>query len=153
MSHIELSKNCTTASEDWSWLEPLAQAQIFPAGTELFRQGSTPQAVYLVDRGMVKLIHSDGNDTIVSLAYPGCALGDAATMLGKSHPTTAVTLTLCDLRCLQAAEFTRLIKDDATFSWQMHLVQSRELYKYTTEGSGLRTEFARRRLERLLRER
>ena len=133
MYDIKPGENGKTDNEGCSWVEPLAHRQAYPAGTELFRQGSTPRSVYLIDRGVVKLIRSDGNDTIVSLAYPGCVLGDAATVLGKSHPTAAVTLTSCDLRCLPAVDFRRLIEEDATFSWQVHVAQSRELYKYTTD--------------------
>jgi CRP-like cAMP-binding protein len=122
--------------ETCSWMEPLAETRRYPAGSELFRQGATPQYVYLIARGVVKLIRSDRNDTIVWLAYPGCVLADVATVLEKSHPTTAVTLTSCDLYSLEAVVFRRLLQEDATFSWQVHLAHSRELYKLFRQSSG-----------------
>jgi CRP-like cAMP-binding protein len=136
MYHIESDAYSLTNAESSSWMEPLAQTERYPAGTELFRQGDAPQSVYLIARGVVKLIRSDGNHTRVSLAYPGDVLGDVATVLGESHPATAVTLTSCDLRSLDAVVFRRLLQEDATFSWQVHLAHSRELYKFFRQSSG-----------------
>ena len=51
-----------------------AVSKEFPAGKELFRQGSAAQSVYLIERGIVKLLHlgEGGKEIIIGLRYPGC---------------------------------------------------------------------------------
>lgn len=125
---------------------------ICPPAVVLFQQGEPAGQVYLIRRGLVKLLRMEegGQEMIVALRRPGWFLGAAAVILGEPYPVSATTVTRSHFSHLSADQFRRLLKDDLSFSWQLHQMHSSEVYSQTirfAEMGGLR---ARKRLRQLL---
>ncbi|HSE99135.1 MAG TPA: Crp/Fnr family transcriptional regulator [Blastocatellia bacterium] len=130
----------------WEW------SREFPAGVELFKQGSCAREVYLVERGLAKLIcvTSEGQEIIVGLRSPGWILGANSAILGKPYPVGAVTLTRSRLRCIYAEQFIRLVRSDLEFSWYLQILQNQEMTDHLAHIVGQRCLTARQRFEQLL---
>jgi CRP-like cAMP-binding protein len=130
----------------WEW------SKEFPAGVELFKQGSYATEVYMVEQGLAKLIRltEDGQEIIVGLRSSGWILGANSAILGNPYSLAAVTLTRCRLRCIYAEQFVRLARSDLEFSWYLHVLHNQELDDHLAHLVGLRCHSARRRFERLL---
>lgn len=124
----------------------------FPAGVELFKQGSYAREVYMVERGLAKLIRvtEEGQEIILGLRSSGWILGANSAILGKPYPLSAVTLTRCRLRCIQAEQFIRLAQSNLEFSWYLQIHQNNELNDHLAHLVGLRSLSARQRFEQLL---
>ena len=126
--------------------------QVYPAGTELFEQGSVPQEVWAISHGFVKLVflHQDAKEMIVALRSPGWVLGAAAVVLANPSPVTATTLTPCRLKRISSGHFLRLLQTDLRFSWYLSLVYSREGLEQIVRTAEQSMLPARLRLEMLL---
>lgn len=139
------------ATGSWSAINAVAPSQVYPAGTELFQQDSPVKDVYLIDSGLVKLVHLEpyGGEMIVGLRAPGWVVA-AAAILKEAHLVAAVTLTKCSLRRIPSDVFRRLLNTDAETSWRVHQMHSQEVYDQTDHVAQLGCLPARRRLEQLL---
>lgn len=138
--------------EEWDILSSLAPVQETPPGEELFRQGSTPREVYLVEKGLVKLTHTDeeGQEMIVGLRFPGSMLGAASAIVQRPHPMSVITLMACLLRRIPLNRFLDLARTDSRLSWYLHRVHSREVYEQPGQLAEMRCLTARQRLEQLV---
>lgn len=89
-----------SAVEGWKEINGLPAAQVYPAGTKLFQQGSPVRDVYFIEQGLVKLTLLDpgGREVSVGLRLPGWIIGAAGTVIQKSHLVTGITLSDCRLR-------------------------------------------------------
>ena len=127
-------------------------SQQYPPGTELFRQGEPSERVYLVQRGLVKLVRGepDGQQIIVALRRPGWFVGAAPVILEKPYTASAVTITRSSLSHFAADQFRDLLRDHPSLSWQVHRMHSSELYLQTIRLSELANCQARKRLKQLL---
>ncbi len=139
-------------TELWEQVEDLAPLQVYPAAVELFRQGSPPQSVYYIERGLVKLIllEEEGGELVIGLRSPGWLLGAASVILQEPYALTAITLTPSYLRRIPARSFIELVKSNAHFSWYLQRMQSRELLDQLARVMQLGCLSARHRLEQLL---
>src|SRR5881296_998519 len=65
-------------------VQSLSPVQAYPSGVELFQQGEPVQKVYLIHRGLVKLVRREenGQEMIVDLRREGWFLGAPAVILG-----------------------------------------------------------------------
>jgi CRP/FNR family transcriptional regulator len=126
----------------------------YPAGIVLFRQGESPEVVYGIEQGWVKLvrIEEDGQAMIVGVRSRGWILGAASALAQKAHAVTAETVTWCRLRRMKVEAFRHLVQRDEAFSWYVHQMHAREVYRQLEQVAGLGCQRARRRLEHLLRE-
>jgi CRP/FNR family transcriptional regulator len=115
--------------EGWKEVNDQTLSEAYPAETELLRQGTLTQAVYLIDRGLIKLVQMepDGRETVVGVRGPGWLLGATSVILQKPYPVTAVTLTRCHLRRVPADEFRYLLNTNSQFSWYVYRMHSREV--------------------------
>ena len=129
-----------------------APSQVYPPDVGLFQQGSHPQHVYFIERGLVKLsrVERDGQQIIIGLRSSGWALGTSAAILQKQSPVSATTLTSCQVRHISAEAFRHLVKTDVQFSWHIQHAQSRETHEQITRITRLSCHSARQRLEQLL---
>lgn len=123
-----------------------------PPGTELFTQGHPIRHIYLIERGVVKLTHTDmaGHEMIVVLRPSGRMLGATSVILDNPAPASAVTLTACQVRCLSAEVFSSLLENDIEFLHQVLHAISQNSYEQTIHLSQLGTVSARSRLAYLL---
>jgi len=127
-------------------------AQEHPAETILFHQGSKANEVYLIEKGLVKLIclSQDGKELIVSLRSAGELLGAAPVIVKKAHPVAAVTLTKCQLIRIPPDFFSELARTDPQFCWHLHQVHCDEIYNQASQLVALRYLSARQRFEHML---
>src|SRR5689334_14708246 len=88
-------------------LDYLNSPQTYPATIELFRQSSWPQEVFLINSGLIKLIHqeNDGREMIIGLRLPGWLVGSFSAIIQKPYPVTAITLTSCSLQRIPSSVF------------------------------------------------
>jgi CRP-like cAMP-binding protein len=139
-------------SEEWIEFNDIAPPQIYPDATELFCQDSPAREVYIIKRGLVKLmrLEQEGHGLIVGLRFPGWILGSAAVIMSSPHPITAVTLTKCQLCRVPSETFLRLLRTDSQVSWHLLQMLSREVVEQNARVAQLGCLTARYRLEQLL---
>lgn len=96
--------------------------QIFPPGTTVFAQADVLNETYLILDGIIKLVReeSSGRELIVGLRFSGWFLGSVCVLSGQICPVSAVTVTRCRVRRLDAAGFKARLRSDAAFSWGLH---------------------------------
>jgi CRP/FNR family transcriptional regulator, cyclic AMP receptor protein len=148
-NNLDTSYICTRPSE---LMDLQSEPQIYPPGAELLRQGATPQEIYFIEQGLIKLVSTseEGHEVIISLRYPGWLLGAPSALLCEPYPATAVTLTPCRLRRISAAALIDLARTDALFSWQLHQAHSREILDHVDRVAQLGESSSIHRLKRLL---
>ena len=136
-----------------AWLSLMPAAQLYPAGTVLVQQGANPADVFFLEDGLAKLVRNvaNGREQILGLRGRGWFLGVAFTMIGQSHPASAVAMTSCKVRRLSPDAFFELLRDCPALSWHVHYMHSREVLSQFHHMSDLGAANARQRLERLLR--
>jgi CRP/FNR family transcriptional regulator len=130
----------------------LVPGQKYPAGVEVLRQAEIPKDVWIIDEGVVKLVHfeEDGRELTVGVRFTGWILGSASVILGKASPVAAFTITACYLQRLDAATFLEMLSGNSTLSLWLHKMHSQEVFDQLlslTEASALS---ARQRLEHVL---
>jgi CRP-like cAMP-binding protein len=135
-------------------VKDLAGPLTYPASVELFHQGSPPQDVYLIERGLVKLIRLErgGHEIITSLRFAGWLLGASPVIVEKPYPVTALTVTRCSLRRVPAEIFREHLRANPQLSWYLHQMHSHEVFDNVEHVAQLGCLSARLRFERLLRQ-
>jgi CRP-like cAMP-binding protein len=138
--------------EHWAEFNVLAPVQAYPAGVNLYLQGSPPHEVYLIESGLIKLsrFEVDGREIIIDLRFPGWLLGTNSVLIQKMYPATAATLTRCNIRRIPAGIFEHEVKTNPALSWRVHLMLSREIDSQVDRVTMLACLTARQRLEQLL---
>jgi CRP-like cAMP-binding protein len=133
-------------------LNELGTSHHCSAKIELFHQDSKVQDVFVLNRGLVKLIRveEDGREMIVGLRSPDWILGAASAVSGGTHVVTAVSVTACRLRRISAKEFLEHLRSDLQLSWRLHKMHSGEIREQFARMSQLGNSSARHRLEYLL---
>lgn len=139
-------------SEEWIEFSDIAPPQIYPDTTELFCQDSPAREVYIINRGLVKLmrLEQEGHGLIVGLRFPGWILGSAAVIMSRPHPITAVTLTKCQLCRVPSETFLHLLRTDSQLSWHLLQMLSREVVEQSARVAQLGCLTASYRFKQLL---
>jgi CRP/FNR family transcriptional regulator len=129
-------------------------AQAYPADVEIFQQQTPADAVYFIERGMVKLswLEPDGHRMIIGLRRRGWLLGTPAVLLQKPYFSTGTTLTRCSLRRISAGRFRHLVEKDHKFALQVLQVLTQEICNHIGKVVELGCKSAQTRLENFLRE-
>src|ERR1041384_1599040 len=138
-------------SLDWPELDGYGTHTYAPA-TEIFSQGETADAVYLVRSGLVKLVSTnpDGRESILGLRAQACPRRAAAVTLARPHPFSAVTLDRCRLMRIPADKFLALLKVHSDLLSRILECQCEEQYDGVNTFAYRQTECARLRLARFL---
>ncbi len=86
-------------------------ACVYPKGTVLFAEGTSPRAVHQLYRGSVKLsvCSRDGKALILHVAGPGELLGLSAVVSGLPYGMTAETLEPCLTHSIKAEDFVAFL--------------------------------------------
>lgn len=81
------------------------------AGKELFQEGSSPKAVYILKRGKVKIYqrNQNGEEQIVYIYTPGEVFGYRPLLCEQMHPTSAMTLEECGIYILSKEIFISIL--------------------------------------------
>lgn len=92
------------AGTPWQWTR----------GHRLVHQGDQAGAVYLVERGTLKVTTctSEGDEAIHAVLGPGDLVGELAALDGRAHAADVVALTTGAGRRLPASRFRALLADD-----------------------------------------
>ena len=124
----------------------------YPAGIELFSQGSIANSVYFVQRGLLKLFRceSTGQRVLLALKCQGSLIGAAAAVQDKPHLLSAVTGTSCTLIRWDSHQFLSLTAQDHSLSLRVQEILSAELDDYVSRISQIACLPARQRLEHFL---
>jgi len=140
-------------SRAFETIEIESELQVYPAGSELLRQGASPREIFFIEQGLIKLVSTseEGHDVIICLRYPGWLLGVPSALAREPYPATAIALTLCRLRRISANDLIHLARTDALFSWQLQQAQSREILDHVDRVAQLGESSSIHRLRRLLR--
>ena len=127
-------------------------SQLYPPNTEIYHQDTPANAVYLIERGLVKLtwVEPDGHEVIVGLRRRHWLLGAPAVLLKRRFAFTVTTLTPCSLRCIPSKGFLHLMNADAEFCRQLLRRFSEEIYSHGMSVAVLGCMPARDRLKRFL---
>jgi CRP-like cAMP-binding protein len=140
------------AESGWGPIISLAPAQQYPSGIELFKQGSPPRDVYLIEDGLAKLTYVEQNarEFLVGLRTSGWTVGAASVILNRTYAFSATTISACRLRRVSADAFLNLLNTNHEFVRYFHQVQSHELYDQVMQLARLKCLSARDKLEQLL---
>ena len=135
--------NCSFESE---------KRQTYPAGTELFGQGTPVRDVFWLDDGLVKLVHvkPDGGERILGLRFSPRPLGVALAVVKLPSPVSAVTVTRCQIRRISGHDLARAIAADERLSAVVHRAQSEEVLEQFQMLAELSASSSRDRLEHFL---
>jgi CRP-like cAMP-binding protein len=84
-----------------------------PAGRPLFEEGEEPSGVYVLHSGEVALSSViEGRNTRMRTAHPGEILGLMAVVSDRTHLSSAVATSPCEVSFINADEFRTLIDKD-----------------------------------------
>lgn len=101
----------------------------YRAGVCLFSQGQPARYVYLIKKGVAKLSRLDesGKEVIIALRGPGWLLGYDSAILGQSYPTTAETITACQLQQALGQDLRILLRAGLEVSWHVQRMLASEI--------------------------
>ena len=128
--------------------------QHYPANTEVFHQDTSANAVYLIERGLVKLtwVGPEGQELILGLRRRHWLTGTPAVLLQQRFAFTVTTLTPCSLRCISAERFLQLVNTDADFCRLLLRMLSNQILSDGMTIAALGCMPAKDRLETFFRE-
>lgn len=89
----------------------VVQLRQFPVGTTLFQEGDIGEALYIMQKGLVKLSKVDlgGYEKTLAILQPPEFFGEMALLGDKSRSATALTLTEVEAYLLFEDDFNKLI--------------------------------------------
>jgi CRP-like cAMP-binding protein len=131
---------------------PLVPGQKYPTGFEVLKQADIASDVWIIDDGVVKLVHyaEDGRELTVGVRQKGWILGSASVILGKPSPVAAFTITPCYLQRLNAATFLEMLSGNSSLSSWLLKLYSQEVFDQLVSMTQASALSARQRLERVI---
>ena len=94
-------------------LAAITCADLHPRGARLFVEGQSPQGIYMLCVGRVKLstCGSEGKTLTTHIAESGEVLGISATVTGKPYEVTAEALDPCQTNFVRRGDFLRFLRE------------------------------------------
>ena len=128
------------------------QIQLYPAKAVIMKQNTPSHGVYLIERGLVKLIRETpkGNKVIISLRHRDWLIGASTVLLDRPYNFTVVALVPTLLRCISKRDFLDHVKRNEQFSWHVHQLLSRQILDQLKKLEAVRCLSAKDRLMHLL---
>ena len=136
----------------WSELQKQSRTHVYPRDVEIFHQRASLDEVYYVESGIVKIVrtHSNGQEVIFRLSFPGTWLGIMAVIANTPTPVSAITCTPTSLMPLPAETFRELLKTDREFSVWIHELHARQLCRQAAWVGHLTAGTSRQRLQAMI---
>ncbi len=124
----------------------------YPARAEVFKQETSSNMVYLIEKGLVKLVRfaSNGSQVIIGLRRKPWLLGAPAVLLNKPYSFTAVTLLPSAIRAIPAKVFLKLASTNKQFSSHLHRLLSKEIFNHMRNVESVSCMTAEERVMRFL---
>jgi CRP-like cAMP-binding protein len=144
---------CTFFKEHEDDLVGCGPLQLYPSGTEIYREDAPAEVVYLIERGVIKISRIDlnGKETIVGLRSRYWLLAAPAVFLGMPYLYTATTVTPCHLRPITVKCFFHVLKTSEAFSQEMYRLLSQEVISNLRKVEEVSCMTAKERMKQFLR--
>ncbi len=109
----------------------------FHAGEFLIHQGVTPQKVFLLLQGAVKIYHttSKGNDFLMAIVGPGEILGEAEILTDEPPNCSVKTLWESRVAVLSRKAYLDWLRDDEDFALSVNQVLCYRLQNISTRAA------------------
>ena len=122
----EATLSRVAAACDWRTLAP---------GATLFAENDAADALYIVERGLVRVwtCEADGEELTLALIEPGEALGEMAVLDGKPRCAHATAVTAVDLLRLGRGELLALMAGDTAVALRLFELLSERLRRANQE--------------------
>ncbi len=122
--------------------------------TRIIEQGVTAEAVYLIERGLVKLTRStpNGHEVIAGIRRGSWLIGASAVLLGGRYMYSASTVVPSTFRCIPASLFLQMVRTNHQFSLETNRLLSYEVLHHMRNFEAMSCLSARDRLMCLLQE-
>jgi CRP-like cAMP-binding protein len=143
---------CTFFRENKNNLHGCGPLQTYPPDAVIFQQDAPANAVYLIEKGLVKLsqVQPDGRQHVSGIRSRCWLLGAPPVILDRQYMFTATTLISCELRSISAKCFLDLVKSDEIFSWQLNRLMSLQIYNGLERVEEVSCMSANHRMEKFL---
>lgn len=131
-------------------VHPLGTLFPFDKRLQIFAQGSKPEEVFLLERGIVKLAYTlpNGSTELLCLRYPGQFVEECAYVLGIPYPISAFTITPCHLYRIEARQMLETMRQNAEFANFIVHLQDVDLYNTAVALVEMKTLRPHERLDR-----
>ena len=125
----------------------------YPEGALLFRQGMAAREVFLLERGLVKVLFAGpgGEQVIAQICVaPGTVIGDACAILGEHFVSAQVGTDNARLRRIPAERLIEQVRDNPALSWQLHRSHCKRQAELLDRAAQLGYLSVRERVEQLI---
>lgn len=138
--------------EDYEKLISELKEREFSKGDTIFEDGESPQGVYFINEGTVKLSKSGvyGKDQILRFCTEGDLIGYRSLLCGENFQAKAEAMTELKLTFLPADFFTHLLEVDVKLSYAMLQKIAYELGESSNTVTFLAQKTVRERLAEIL---
>ena len=111
-------------------LQEIKTPQVLSKGVTLFQQGSTAKAVYLVERGEVRILFStsQGQRQLLEVVGAGSVLGLSEIMGGTNHRATAVAGSAAGASSIPSDKLLSLLRGNTAFCLEIVRLLSADLH-------------------------
>ena len=126
MDLVAVLADCTLFSgmprQDLEALAPAARSRTFRKGSYIFREGDVGNALYVMQRGQVKIsrMGRGGTEAVYAILMPGDSFGEIALLSGDATRTA-------DAQAMELSECVSVAKDPLLAFLDQHPVMSRHL--------------------------
>lgn len=130
------------SSEERERLAAGCRMRAFAKGAFLFREGERAEGMFIVLRGVVKVIRfaADGRETVLHLVRPGNTIGEAAMFQRGTFPASAVAVDEVRTLFLEAEALFRMVAENPELALKMLAALSLRLrmfsHKLAAQGQG-----------------
>jgi CRP-like cAMP-binding protein len=126
--------------------------QLYPAKAVIVKQDTLANAVYLIEKGLVKIVRvaPKGNKVIIGLRHRDWLIGAPTILLDRPYNFTVIAVVPTLLRGIPKKEFLDHIKKNGQFSWHVHQLLSQQIFDQMKKIEAMSCLAAGDRLARLL---
>lgn len=143
---------CNLDDESLKGLALNKSCNIYPKGQTVFWEGNQPQGMYCVNKGSVKISHTDndGKEQIIRMVKEGDILGYRSLITGEDYTSTAVALEDTTVCLIPKENFFKLLEENSDLSLGVMKLLSKELDTAETTISSLAQKQVRERIAETL---
>lgn len=101
----------------------------YPAGETIFHEGDAGTALYIIEKGEVKIVlgSAEGKEVVLSLLGPGDFFGELALFDGEPRSADAVAKETSQLLIIRREDFLRFLADHPQVAMSLLAILSRRL--------------------------
>jgi CRP/FNR family transcriptional regulator len=140
------------SERDWERVIELFSERQYHKDDYIFLEGESPEAMYVVKSGKVKVLrHStDGKDVVLRVVGPGQMLGTVAIFDGAGYPGTAQVIEDCSLLVISRNDCLTLVGRYPVFSLAVIADMGHRLRSSAEQIRSLAVERVEQRIARVL---